>query len=120
MKWVLEDHERDALNGVAFANFRAKVIAHARRKAQFTPEISDADYDTLARYIFAKVHAFLGRYESASYDSYVLMMLVYFTRGVENVEGRDMQASLRNDRFGINTRVRISYELVKVFIREGF
>lgn len=49
-----------------------------------------------------------------------MMMLVYLGRGIDQVEGPDMQASLRNDGIGINTRVRVSYELMKVFMREGY
>jgi len=117
--WVLEDHERDALAAVSLDKFRDKVIAHARRKAVFSPALSDPDYQRIADHIFDRVHGFLGAYPNASYDSYVRMMLVYFTHGIAQVEGPHMQESLRNDRIGINTRAMISYELVREMMRRG-
>lgn len=119
MAWILEENERDALAAVSLDRFRQRVITHTRRKASLRPELSVSDFDKVAQMLFERVHALLGRYKTASYDSYVLMMLVYFGRGIDQVEGRDMQASLRNDRFGINTRVRVSYDLMKVFMQEG-
>ena len=103
---------------VSHDRFRRDVIAHVRRKARFDPELSDHDYRKIAEMMFERVHAFLGRYPNATYDSYVLMMLTYFVRGIEQVEGEHMQATLRNDRIGINTRARVAYDLTKVLMRE--
>ncbi|MEM9871398.1 MAG: hypothetical protein AAF822_09075 [Pseudomonadota bacterium] len=118
LTWILEDHERAALASVAHGKFRKGVIAHARRKARFTPELSDHDYQKIAEMIFRRVHAFLKPEQTATYDSYVLMMLVYFIRGIEQVEGPDMRATLQNRRIGINTRARVAYDLTKVFMQE--
>ena len=117
MVWILEDHERAALASVSHNKFRRDVISHVRRKAIFTPELSQHDYQKIAEMMFSRVHSFLGRYPNATYDSYVMMMLVYFVRGIEQVEGPDMQATLRNDRIGINTRARVAYDLTKVFMK---
>lgn len=120
MVWILEDHERDALAAVSLDRFRRRVLDHVRRKVRLEPELSDEDYDKVAGLLFERVRAFLAPYETATYDSHVMMMLVYFGRGIDQVEGADMQVLLRNDRIGINTRVRVSYELMKVFMREGY
>lgn len=117
MVWILEDHERAALASVSHDKFRQDVIAHARRKAVFKPELSEHDYQKIAEMIFSRVHSFLGRYPNATYDSYVRMMLVYFIRGIEQVEGPYMQATLQNDRIAINTRAQIAYDLTKVFMK---
>jgi hypothetical protein len=100
--------------------FRDEVIAHARRKAVFTPDLSDQDYDKLAQFIYLRVDNYLRNYETITYDSYVRMMLVYFMRGVEQVEGPHMQPTLRNEHFGINTRVQVAHDLCKRFMHEGF
>lgn len=119
MAWILEDHEREALEKVAQDRFRDDVIAHAKRKAVFEPPLESAVYEAVARETYERVYAFLTNYETATYDSYVFMMLIYFGFGTERVEGGDMQATLRNDRIGINTRVRVCYDLMKVFMEKG-
>jgi hypothetical protein len=103
-----------------FDAFRADVMAHARRKARFAPDLSDDDYGKIAPVIFGYVHEFLRNHETVTYDSYVRMMLVYFIRGTEQVEGPDMQATLRNEHFGINARVTVAYDLSRLFMNAGF
>ena len=101
------------------ADFKRKVIDHTFRKIDLSSDTRPADLASLADVIFEKVSAFLDPYPTATYESYVMMMVVYFIRGFDDVEGRDTQATLRNNRFGINTRVRVCYELAKIFLRRG-
>jgi hypothetical protein len=100
--------------------FRVEVIAHARRKAVFAPALTDDDYEKIAQFIYARVDAYLKNHEAVTYDSYVRMMLVYFIRGTEQVEGPDMQATLLNEHFDINTRVQCAYDITKLFMERGF
>lgn len=120
MPFVLTDQQRAANQQVIRDEFRDEVIAHVRRKAVFVPEISDEAYEKIALFIYERVDAYLRNYETVTYDSYVRMMLVYIMRGTEQVEGPHMQPTLRNEHFGINTRVQVAYDLCKRFLQEGF
>ena len=101
-------------------DFRAEVMAHARRKAVFEPALTDHDYNKAAHFIYDRVDAYLKNYETVSYDSYVRMMLVYFIRGIDQVEGPDMQATLLNEHFDINIRVLSAYDITRLFMEKGF
>jgi hypothetical protein len=91
-----------------------------REKAVFVPEIDDVTYEKVALFFFPRVDDYLRNYETATYESYVRMMLVYIMRGTDEVEGPHFQPTLRNEHFGINTRVQITYELCKRFLKEGY
>jgi hypothetical protein len=95
------------------------VIAHVRKKAVLVPELTDHDDEKIAIFLYQRVDAYLRNYETVTYDSYVRMMLVYFMRGTEQVEGPHMQPTLRNEHFGINTRVQVAYDLCRRFMQEG-
>lgn len=86
----------------------------------FAPALSDHDYEKIALFLYHRVDAYLRNYETVSYESCVRMLLVYFLRGIEQVEGPDMQATLRNEHFGINTRVQVAYDLSTIFLEKGF
>jgi hypothetical protein len=120
MPFVITDKQREPYQQVLRDEFRDDVIAHARRKAVFTPELSDDEYKKVAELIYESVDTYLRNYETVTYDSYVRMMLVYFMRGTQQVEGPDMQASLRNEHFGINTRVQCAYDVSLALKERGF
>lgn len=120
MPFILTDQQRAPNQLRIIEEFRDDVIAHVRAKAVFTPEISDEVYHKIALFHFQHVDEFLRNYETATYESYVRMMLVYIMRGTEQVEGPHMQPTLRNEHFGINTRVQMAYDLCKRFLKEGF
>ena len=101
-------------------HFRAEVIAHAKRKAVFAPSLTDDDYEKIAHFTFDRVDAYLRNHETATYDSYVRMMLVYFIRGIDQVEGPDMQATLLNEHFDINIRAQCAYDITRLFMERGF
>jgi hypothetical protein len=46
-------------------------------------------------------------------------MLVYFMRGTQQVEESALQETLRNEHFGINTRVQVAYDLSCLFLQAG-
>ncbi|WP_298258171.1 hypothetical protein [uncultured Litoreibacter sp.] len=82
--------------------------------------MSRDQFEVVGNALFDRTHAFLKDHPSASYDSYVLLVLLYFIRGVEAMEGPDLQATLRNSRIGINTRVRVIYDVTRYLIKEGY
>lgn len=120
MAFVLTDHQRAPNQQRIRDEFRDEVIDHVRRKAVFVPEIPDDVFRKIALFHYERVDAFLRNYDTASYESYVRLMLVYIMRGTEQVEGPHMQPTLRNEHFGINTRVQMAYDLCKRFMQEGF
>jgi hypothetical protein len=120
LPFVLTDQQRAANQQVIRDEFRDEVIAHVSKKAVFVPELTDHDYEKIAVFLYQRVDAYLRNYETVTYDSYVRMMLVYFMRGTEQVEGPHMQPTLRNEHFGINTRVQVAYDLCRRFMQEGF
>jgi hypothetical protein len=120
LPFVLTDQQRAPNQQVIRDEFRAEVIAHVRRKAVLVPDPSDHDYEKIAIFLYERVDAYLRNYETVTYDSYVRMMLIYFMRGTEQVEGPHMQPTLRNEHFGINTRVSVAYDLCRRFMQEGF
>ncbi len=119
MPFVLTDQQRAANQQVIRDEFRDEVIAHVRRKLVLTPELSHHDFEKIALFLYLRVDAYLRNYETVTYDSYVRMLIVYFLRGTEQVEGPDMQATLRNEHFGINTRVQVAYDLSRLFLERG-
>jgi hypothetical protein len=120
LPFTLSDQQRAPNQQRIVDEFRDEVIAHVRRKAVLVPELTDHDYEKIAIFLYQRVDAYLRNYETVTYDSYVRMLLVYFLRGTEQVEGPDMQATLRNEHFGINTRVQVAYDLSRLFLEKGF
>lgn len=119
--WTLEDHEREALANAAKNEFRADVVDHALAKLQFdTSEISDDDLQKIGGKLFDMTHAFLGNYPEAHYKSYVFMVMLYFIKGIEEMNKPYMQDSLRNDRIGVNTRVQFSYDIARIMMEKGY
>jgi hypothetical protein len=118
--FVLTDQQRAPNQQRIRDEFRDEVIAHVRKKAVLVPELTDHDYEKIAIFLYLRVDAYLRNYETVTYDSYVRMMLVYLMRGTEQVEGPHMQPTLRNEHFGINTRVQVAYDLCRRFMQEGF
>ncbi|MEM1375489.1 MAG: hypothetical protein AAGF78_14015 [Pseudomonadota bacterium] len=115
----ISDAQRLAANAGRKDAFRQKVISHALQKVQFATPARDDDVNSVADLLYDYVDWYLKDHERATYDSYVMMMVVYFIRGIDAVHGPDMQATLQNPRIGINTRVRVAYEISKVFLRSG-
>jgi hypothetical protein len=120
LPFTLTDQQRAPNQQAIRDEFRDEVIAHVRRKAVVVPELTDHDYEKIAIFLYQRVDDYLRNYETATYDSYVRMLLVYFLRGTEQVEGPDMQATLRNEHFGINTRVQVAYDLSRLFLEKGY
>lgn len=119
LPFILTDQQRAPNQQRIKDDFRDEVIAHVRTKAVFVPEIPDDVYQKIALFHYQRVDEFLRNYDTATYESYVRMMFVYIMRGTEQVEGPQMQPTLRNEHFGINTRVQLAYELCKRFMKEG-
>jgi hypothetical protein len=120
LAFVLTDKQRAPNQQYLKEDFREKVIAHVRRKVVLVPEPTADDYEKIAVFLYQRVDAYLRNYETATYDSYVRMLVVYFLRGIDQVEGPAMQATLRNEHFGINTRVQVAYDLSRLFLEKGF
>jgi hypothetical protein len=118
--WIIEDSEREALSDHAVNQFRARVVQHCYEKAQLEPPLPRDQFEVIGNALFDRTHAFLKDHPSASYDSYVLMVLLYFIRGIEAMEGPDLQTTLRNSRIAINTRVRVVYDVTLYLIKKGY
>ncbi|MEP3344967.1 MAG: hypothetical protein ABJN34_03765 [Litoreibacter sp.] len=82
--------------------------------------MSRDQFEVIGNSLFDRTQDFLKDHPTASYDSYVLMMILYFIRGIETMEGPDLQATLRNPRIGINTRVRVVYDVTRYLMKEGY
>lgn len=119
-EWFLEDHERAALAQVSLDAFKADVIAQARAKISFRETPSEDDFQAAARLVFDRTHDVLRAYDTATRDSYVRLVVVYFLRGIDGMNGDDIQQTLLNERIGINTRVKFIYDLNKLMFREGY
>lgn len=119
--WTLEGHEREALTNAARNEFRSDVVNHALAKLQFdTTELSRDDFRKIGEKLFDISHAFLGKYAEATYKSYVFMVMLYFIKGIEEMNKSYMQESLTNDRININTRVQFSYDIARVMMEKGY
>ncbi|WP_147253001.1 hypothetical protein [Thalassospira profundimaris] len=119
MTWTLEDHEREAIANSATRAFRSDVVDHALSKLRFNDaEISQDDLQKIGEMLFDHAHELLGKYPEANYKSYVLMVMLYFIQGIEEINKPHMQEALTNDRIGINTRVQCAYGIVRYFMNE--
>jgi len=113
--WYLEDHEREALAKASTNEFRVKVIDHALSKLNFADENIPEDHlYEIAEKLFDLSHEFLKNYPEAAYKSYVFMVMLYFIKGVDEMHKPYIQDTLRNDRIGINTRVKCIYDITRI------
>jgi hypothetical protein len=119
--WTLENHEREALANAAKNEFRSDVVNHALSKLKFKPlEVPRGDLQKIGEKLFDISHEFLGKYPEANYKSYVFMVMLYFIKGIKEMEKPYMKESLNNDRIGINTRVQFSYDIARIMMERGY
>jgi len=119
--WVLEDHEREALANAAKNEFRSDVVDHALAKLQFgTTGLSEEGFQEIGEKLFDISHELLGKYPEATYKSYVFMVMLFFIKGIEEMNKPYMKKSLNNERIGINTRIQSAYDITRIMMEKGY
>ena len=119
MAWVITKKDREVFSDITLSNFRDKVVSHALSKLEFNEtNLADKDLFKIGSGIFDQhVHKYLGQYDEASYASYVFMVMLYFIKGIDEMEKPYIQDTLTNNRIGINTRVKCVYNITKMILR---
>lgn len=115
MAWVVNKTDREAFQSTMDDDFREKVVKHALSKLSFkNQDINQRELSTIGNAIYSEyVAPYLNKYEDANYSSYVFMVMLYFIKGINEMNKPYMQDSLQNDRIGINTRVYCAYRITR-------